>query len=135
MDKAEKIAEDLKQKIENLLFTSEGEYPFEVIHWKRKDQNLTLSSESILNLCNCPPDTSITVVKLDDFLRRATKAEDWHGETEKLNVLRYQELQNYLTQTLEGIQVFKIGQVEIDTYIVGKADSDIVGLKTKVVQT
>jgi len=47
---------------------------------------------------------------------------------------RFRDLKEAIA-TLENVQVFKVGTVEIDVYIVGAIDSDLVGLKTTVIET
>ncbi|MEL7246133.1 MAG: nuclease A inhibitor family protein, partial [Cyanobacteria bacterium J06573_2] len=55
---------------------------------------------------------------------------------ERETAKKYQALVETLKQNLDNIQVYKIGEVEIDVYIVGQLKSgDWVGLSTKAVET
>jgi hypothetical protein len=71
-----------------------------------------------------------------DFFGPLTEVEDWHEAEEKAVVKKYQGLQKTLQQQLNDLKVFKIGQVNIDIYLVGHtAEGDLAGVKTKSVET
>ncbi len=135
MNKAEQVTQELKNKTENLVYASEAEYPFTVVRWDGKERKLSLSNESLLQVTKHSSDPPITIVNLEDFFHRATKAEEWHGETEKANIIRFKELIAYLKDNFGEVKVFKVGEFEFDAYILGIIDGDLVGLQTKVVQT
>jgi hypothetical protein len=62
--------------------------------------------------------------------------EDWYEEAELAQVNRYTDLLHAIESNLVDPQVFRVGEVEIAIYIVGKTpDGDVVGLKTYVVET
>ena len=49
---------------------------------------------------------------------------------------RFQRLAQLLKETLEDVTVYKVGEVEIDAYVVGKTRSGaLAGVKTKLVET
>jgi hypothetical protein len=62
--------------------------------------------------------------------------EDWYEAAELAQVNRYTELLHAIESHLAEPQVFRVGEVEIAIYIVGKTpDGDLVGLKTHAVET
>ena len=125
--------DQLKEASEGLLWMSESEYPFEVFTWDKAD---TFTPTLVLKRAGYPPDTPVEVVGVDAFFAPATTEEDWHNEDEKAQVKRYQNLVTTLKQNLKDIQVYRVGEVEIDAYIVGKTPAGTVaGLSTKAVQT
>ena len=127
------IATLLKQASKGLLFLSESDVPFEVIHWPAQGE---LTPPKLLQLTEHPPDAPVKVVSVDDFFAIATQEEDWHDEEEQETVQRFQNLVSVLKQNLSQLQVYRIGSTNIDAYIVGVAQSgDWAGLSTKLVET
>ena len=111
---------------------SESDYSFEVFQW----ETLEPTAETVIQQTSHAPDTPVEVVSLDEFFQNATQEEDWHNEEEKETVKRYQALVETLKTNLADLQVYRLGTVEIDVYIVGKTPSgDLAGLSTKVVET
>ncbi len=127
------IAAKLKQASEGLLFLSETDAPFEVIHWPAQGE---LTSAKLLQLTNHPPDAPVELRTVDDFFAIATLEEDWHDEEEREIVQRFQHLVSVLNQNLSNIQVYRVGSIEIDAYIVGVTPSgNWMGLSTQLVET
>jgi Nuclease A inhibitor-like protein len=133
MDQTDSVVQNLKTLTQNLLFASESEYPFDTVLWV--DRVKDLSNEAILQKTGHSGDTPIKTVELDDLFHRAIQVQEWYDETQRLQVGQFQELLNYLKSSLENIKVFKLGEVEYDTYILGEVGKNVVGLSTKVVQT
>ena len=127
------IATQLQQASEGLLFGSETDAPFEVIHWPTQEE---LTPAKLLQLTNHPPDAPVEIVSVDEFFDVANAEEDWHDEEERETVQRFQNLVNILKQNLSQLQVYRVGSVEIDAYIVGVTDGgELAGLSTKLVET
>ncbi|MEG5043539.1 nuclease A inhibitor family protein [Microcoleus sp. B4-C1] len=129
----ESIADQLSSASKNLLFLSETDAPFEVITWSAQGE---LTPAKLLQLTNHPPDALVKVVSVDDFFAIATQEEDWHDEEERETVKRFQNLVNTLKQNLSQLQVYRVGSIEIDAYIIGVTDGGgLAGLSTKLVET
>lgn len=127
------IAHQLKQASKGLLFLSESEAPFEVIHWPAQGE---LTPAKLLQLTNHPPDAPVEMRTVDDFFAIATQEEDWHDEEERETVKRFQNLVSILKQNLSQLQVYRVGSIEIDVYIIGVTDGGgLLGLSTKLVET
>ena len=127
------IAIQLKQASNGLLFLSESDAPFEVIHWPAQGE---LTQAKLLQLTNHPPDAPVKVVSVDEFFAIATQEEDWHDQEEREIVQRFQNLVSVLKQNLSQLQVFRVGSINIDAYIVGVTDGgEWAGLSTKLVET
>lgn len=70
------------------------------------------------------------------FFERLTIEKDWFGAREKERAKRFALLQKLLEENLRGITVFRIGDIQIDIYVVGlDADGNLIGIKTKAVET
>jgi Nuclease A inhibitor-like protein len=124
----EKIIDLLQQNTVDLVWVSESDYPFQIVVWNKKEINLRLFPDRA--------DEAIEVISLDDFFAPALKIEDWYEAEELANVDRYKLLLGTISSNLTEINVFRIGSIEIDIYIVGKTPSgDVIGLKTTIVET
>ncbi|NEU77599.1 nuclease A inhibitor family protein [Nostoc sp. UIC 10630] len=127
------ILDQLRTATNGLLMMSESEYPFEVFLW----EGIALATpQKVVQQTNHPQDTPIKIVGIDDFFQVATTEEDWHEEEEKATVKRFQTLVQTLKENLSNLQVYRLGEIEIDVYVIGQALSgDSIGLSTKVVET
>ncbi|HEY9302532.1 MAG TPA: nuclease A inhibitor family protein [Phormidium sp.] len=127
------IVNQLKLASDGLQCMSESDYPFEVFQWEGQEP---VTAQTVIQQTGHTPNTQVEVVQLDEFFRNATQEQDWHNDEEKEVVKRYQSLVETLKQSLSDIQVYRLGTVEIDVYIVGKTPSgNLAGLSTKVVET
>ena|SRR4028118_426988 len=129
----ESIATQLKQASKGLLFLSESDALFAVIQWSAQGEP---TPAKLLQLTNHAPNAPVKVVSVDDFFAIATQEEDWHDEEERETVKRFQNLVSVLKQNLSQLQVYRVGNINIDAYIVGiTAKGDWMGLSTKLVET
>lgn len=125
----------LKAASEGLFCVSESEYPFEVFRWPGLGQE-PLTAEQLLQQTGHAADTAVEKVSLERFFRVATREQDWHGPEEREEVKRYRNLVQVLETCLKNIQVYRVGKVELDVYIVGETVSgNLAGLSTQVVET
>jgi Nuclease A inhibitor-like protein len=127
--------EKLKAASEGLNFSSESDYPFEVFIWPGLATDAPLTPEQLLDKTGHSQQTTIKSVELDSFFQRATQEQEWYGEAEKQKVAQYRNLLKVLHDNLNNLQVFRVGEIEIDVYILGQCDSDLIGLSTKIVET
>jgi hypothetical protein len=76
------------------------------------------------------------MLAVDDFFTIATQEEDWHDQKERETVKRFQNLVSVLKQNLSQLQVYRVGSIDIDVYIVGvTSGGGLAGLSTKLVET
>jgi len=70
------------------------------------------------------------------FFERLTTVSDWFGPEQTETARRFSELEELLDENLSELTVFKIGNIQIDIYVVGlDADKTLIGIKTKAVET
>ena len=126
------IIDRLKQATTDLLWSSESDYPFEVVTW---EPGIELTpSDLFSNIYDT--DLMIESITLTDLFEPVLTIEDWYEQTELDLVDRYTNLLDSINNNLSEVQVFRVGEVEIDIYIIGKTPTgDIVGLKTRSVET
>jgi hypothetical protein len=128
------ITEILRSASADVLFVSESESPFEVFLWELP-ADAQITPEMIIDRTGVAGDIAIEFVDLESFFGVATTHQDWHGALETEMVNKYQNLVRVLQENLTDIQVVRVGEINIDVYIVGKTDGNLAGLKTNVVET
>ncbi|MBW4490664.1 MAG: nuclease A inhibitor family protein [Trichocoleus desertorum ATA4-8-CV12] len=128
------VVSKLKAACSGLQFMSESDYPFEVFIWEGKAQE-TWTPEKVAQHTGHPADTSVKVVTLVDFFRPATEEQDWFGLQEQESAAKFKNLESAIASTLHNVKVYRVGQIEIDVYILGTCGNDCVGLSTKLVET
>ncbi|MEG4342265.1 nuclease A inhibitor family protein [Microcoleus sp. A003_D6] len=127
------ITDQLQKASKGLLFLSETDAPFEVINWQAQGE---LTPAKLLQLTEHPPDALVELRTVDEFFAIATAEEAWHDEEERETVHRFQNLVSTLKQNLSQLQVYRVGSVEIDAYLVGVTPGGgLAGLSTKLVET
>lgn len=132
MPTTQDLLPELKAACDNLLWRSETDYPFEVAVLPGEHQRPSVDSL----LSAYPAHTPVSVVSLDDFFGQATVERAWFDSRELTLVERYRNLRDLLETTLENLQVYRIGSVEMDVYLLGNTEDDqVIGVKTKVVET
>lgn len=127
------ILEQFRTAADGLLMMSESDYPLEAFLW---ETTAPATPEKVIQQTSHPQDTPVEVVDIDSFFSVATTPQDWHEDEEKAIVTRFQKLLEIIKSSLKNPQVYRLGEIEIDAYIVGETPTgDLVGLSTKVVET
>jgi Nuclease A inhibitor-like protein len=126
------IIDRLKQATTDLLWSSESDYPFEVVSWEPGTE--LNPSDLFSNIYDT--DLAIESIALLDLFEPVLTIEDWYEQTELNLVDRYTNLLDLINTNLSQVEVFRVGEVEIDIYIIGKTPTgNIIGLKTRSVET
>ena len=126
------IVEKLKEASTGLLMMSESDYPFDVVQWEGA---APATQEKILQLTGSQ-DQPVEVVDLDYLFRNCAFEQEWHNELQKKDVKKFQRLVQTLKDNLSDISVYRVGQINIDAYIIGQTkDGDLAGVVTKLVET
>ena len=126
------IIDRLKQATTDLLWSSESDYPFEIVTW---ELGVELTPTDLFsNIYDT--DLAVESIPLIDLFEPVLTIEDWYEQSELDLVDRYTNLLDAINTNLSEVQVFRVGEVEIDIYIIGKTPTgDIIGLKTLSVET
>ncbi len=127
----------LKRQIEtavaNLYYTSETDA--EVLPFVGKAAE-TVTIDEIRNQTQASPEELIEEKDFTEFFARLTTKQDWFGDEEKATAKKYTDLKNLIETNLRDLNVFKIGKIQIDIYVVGlDADNILMGIRTKAVET
>ncbi len=128
------IIDRLKTATTDLYWSSESDYPFEIVTW---DRDVEMTPTALL--ARSDPDfdlDSTSSSSLADLFAPMLIVEDWYEAAELANVDRYRQLLQTIEANLSDLKVFRFGEVEVNIYIVGKTDNgDVIGLKTRSIET
>ena len=116
-DNDARILEQLRKATAGLLFMSESDYPFEVIHWEGLPD---LTHEYLCRLSGETADCRVEEMEVEDFLLAET----------------YRNIVQVLSQNLAECKAYKVGRINMPVYVVGKSKrGNWLGVSTRVVQT
>ncbi|MBC7883194.1 MAG: nuclease A inhibitor family protein [Anaerolineae bacterium] len=116
----------LTEAVDGLLYMSESDYPFSVFLWHLPEP---LTLQAVVAQARMKKSTPASVIPWEQFIEPLLDPAQKTAE-------RYQRVKALLTEHLEELQVFRLGKVEVNTYIVGKTGSGSqVGLSTKSIET
>ena len=128
------VLQTLTAATNDLLYTSETDSPFGVVHWTNR--TTIRSSSDLLSLIGNSSGLRVEDVGLEEFFHDLTQDQEWHDADGKKTVEKFRSLLTVLKEYLTDLKVFKVGEVEIDIYIVGRtADGDWAGVMTTAVET
>jgi len=128
------IKDELAKATKDLLFQSESDEPFEVFEWK--DSGSQPMQQALRGLSGSGESVPVREVALHEFFAPLIEAQDWHGDEEKETVCRYKSLLETITQRLADPKVYKVGEVELDIFVVGGVGAGaFAGIRTKAVET
>ena len=123
--------QSLKDASEGLVFMSEADHPFETVHFELDNKTIEQHLQEITGR-----DTPVEQQTLEYFFRNAVKEYPGSTEAQDLMAQQFQALKSLLQTALQGAQVYRIGNVDIDAFIIGRLpDGTYGGLHTKLIET
>jgi hypothetical protein len=123
----------LQEATKGLLFMSESDYPFEVIRWDGSEQ---LSPEYLQRVASADSSAKVEETTADEFFRVPAGEQEWKGEAQLQVARKYQRLLKLLKENLDDIKVYRVGDINIHVYVVGKSgEGNYLGVTTRVVET
>ncbi|MBD1854551.1 MULTISPECIES: nuclease A inhibitor family protein [Leptolyngbya] len=123
----------LKELTENLMWMSETDAPIQVFCWK--NGGVIPSNEQLLEQTQHSKTTPVEVVEVDQFFAPVVTEQDWFEEEERETAAKYRALLSILREHLTDLKVYRVGAVEIDVYVVGLSEENVIGIATQVVET
>ena len=116
-DNDAQVLEQLKRATAGLLFMSESDYPFEVIHWEGVTE---LTQDFLCRLSGEPEDCQVEEMEVEDFLLAE----------------KYRNIVQVLEKNLAERKAYKVGRINMPVYVVGRSKrGNWLGVSTRVVQT
>ena len=129
----EQALQKIKEASEGLLYRSESDYPFELIHTKALSVAL---EQELISSSNKGTDTKVETVTLEHFFRNMVTVYPDASAEQEMMALKFKNLQDVLLYELRDVSVYKIGNVQVDVFIIGQLpDGSYGGLRTKVIET
>ena len=129
----DEIDTDLQQAIQGLRYVSETNAPFEVVHWPNGTR---LDASRVCQLSGHKAGDPVRITNVDEFFTPLTDYQAWFGAMEKAEAQKYCELRDVIRQRLSNPRVFRVGEIEIDIFVIGRSDQgDWAGVKTRAVET
>lgn len=121
--------------VKDLLYPSESDEPIE---WFSVNANVKdeLSVSDIEFFLGYPPSVKSEEVPVENFWEPLLTVEEWYGDEERAQVETFQSVKQLLETNLKKVKAFRVGQIEIDLYLIGQLnEKEWGGLKTKLVET
>ncbi len=123
----------ISQASAGLLFSSESDYPLTPFTWSGQTP---LSPDALVKFAGLPSSTAVAQEDFDAFFAPMLKLHEGASPEAQNRAARFQKLVGLLRQYLSDLTVYKLGAVEITSFVVGRlADGRYAGLRTTVVET
>ena len=129
----------LRQRLEaaagGLLYGSEGDEPFDffALPWP-EGEPVTLAAFAAR--LGAPADATTREIDLDRFLRHHVEHVDPYDAAAQALRPRYERLRDTLREALREVRVFRIGEVQVHCYAVGRdGRGNLAGLHTVAIET
>lgn len=129
----EQLIEELKKATEGLLFMSEADYPFEIV---RLEGATALNPQHLRELSGAVADAPVESASVEEFFRSAVSEPGWKKGEELVQARRFQSLVRLLKESLSELQVYRVGEINMAVFILGKsASGNHIGLQTRSIET
>lgn len=136
MKSDEQILSELARAAEGLWYMSESDYPLEPVRLDGADEP---GPERLRVLAGLGADARVETRSLEEFFFGGSAAAvrlPPEGADEPARAGSFHEVVRVLTENLSDIRVYRIGEVNIPVYVLGRSgDGNWLGLSTRVVET
>jgi hypothetical protein len=123
----------LKEKTKGLIYISETDADIQPFIGETTER---VSADSLLSQIGAESDGRIEEREFTDFFGRLTTMQDWFDDERREMTEQFTELEKLLTENLKDLKVFKVGEIEIDIYVVGlDKENRLAGVRTQAVET
>ena len=133
MKSDEEVFRALEEATQGLLYMSESDYPFEVISWNGSEQ---LSPGYLRRAVGTDSTATIEETTVEEFFRVPAGEQEWKDAAQLQLARKYQGLLKLLKENLKDIKVYRVDEINIGVYVVGRsAEGNWLGVSTRVVET
>lgn len=123
---------EIKESADGLLFISESDHPLELITFTKPAGSI---SDYLKKVSNKKDDAAVETQTLEYFFRNMARINE-EDENSQNTARRFKQLQTVLQKNLKNIQVYRIGSVQVDAFIIGELpDGNYAGLQTRLIET
>lgn len=118
---------------DGLLYSSEADYPLEPFRW---NEPAAFSPAVLPKLAGLPDSAEVAQQDASAFFAPMLRIDDPANADARARAARFKKLVKLLQKYLRDLTVYKLGGVEMPTFIVGRLpDGTVAGLRTTVVET
>lgn len=122
----------LEKASEGLYYLSETDAPFYIVEMS----NNTDPQEAAVKLVGKDKNAPVEIVTLEYFFRNAVAVYPDATSEQQQKAQRFAALQTLLHKHLNDVNVYRIGSVQVEAYILGRLpDGTLAGLRTYLVET
>ena len=133
MKSDEQLMTELRAAAEGLLYMSETDHPLEVVRW---DGAQAITHEFLRREAGKGADAPVEKVSVARVFRAAASEAEWKGEDELRAAHRFQALVRLLEENLEGPTAYRVGEIDITVYVVGRSrEGNWLVVATRAVET
>lgn len=126
---------EVTKLVKDLFYPSESDEPIEWFSFKAKVKD-ALTVSDIEFFLGYPPSVKSEETSPEKFWEPLLAEEEWYGDDERAQVDTFKSVKQLLETNLKSMQAFRVGQIEIDLFLVGQLnEKEWGGLKTKLVET
>ena len=119
-----------------LLWPSESDYPVVVFHPTAATATAPLTDAEFRSIAHVTSDALVEMPAYATVMDPRTEVADWMDEGQIATAKQFQVLRASLEKNLTQLQVFRVGRISIDVYVVGRdACGELVGVKSTVIET
>jgi hypothetical protein len=130
--KIKDLNQQITETVAGLLYTSETDAELIPFAGLRTDD---VTTENLLIQIG-KTGSKIEEKGFNEFFEPLIKVQDWFGDDERKMTEKFVELKKLLQQNLIEKKVFRVGRKEIDIYVVGLDEENILrGIQTRAVET
>ena len=131
--KKKDLIKRIKKATANLYYISETDSEISPFIGRRAE---SVSKENLLLQTGNASGAAVEERNFEDFFTTLTKIQDWFGDEEKRAAQKFSALKELLQRELKNLKVFKVGQIELDIYVVGlDSDNFLTGIQMKAIET
>ncbi|HEV3304446.1 MAG TPA: nuclease A inhibitor family protein [Planctomycetaceae bacterium] len=113
---ASEVVAALKGATKGLLFPSESDEPIDVFEWPATG---TLDEATVVKLGEEDPRIKVKRISLEDLFGNLVTTSSSDSPDEQEQAARFKQVLDVLNEHLSDIRVFRVGQVELNYYVVG----------------
>jgi len=134
MSKKPSLADRLAKAAEGVMLPSEFDSPFTVAHWPNAEFPKTPSA--FRKLVGVAPQSSVEAFDVAALLSRLGADQSTDGADVRKMKVKFRKLAAFLKEQFEELAGFRAGNINVETYIVGRTSADeVFALKASGVET
>ena len=134
MNSDEQIMAELANAIKGLWYMSESDYPFEPVCLKQREAP---SPGELRAMAGAEAGAEVETKRMEEFFREGAGVRvEGEGSGSTATPASFEAVIQVLTENLEEIRVYRIGNINIPVFVLGRSPSGTwLGLRTRVVET